>query len=476
MGVFDLFFRSPDIQTAQNISDQADLAFEIRDLIPQIGGGQRYSDEVSEQTESFDIKFEPRHGWDEWCLWAVKQSPVSRIIHSVARNIISYRLESDGNKETLDWFTEEARRVNMRRVFVDLIIDWLSLGRFFLQPVYYAEGPNAGTFKKLVRMDPRTIRVFRNTEDDIRDIGPFLKTIGVEGEVYIPPGKTGTEIIGYVQNWNRQDEGEMVFFAPGELIFIPRFPTHDSPDGVSVIRENYRYIKNKILIEDAQAIMARRQVDPQLIYEIPDKWWGRRAQVIRAIREAITKHFYVFVPSGMKASVVEMTSKGEAVGKAQSHIEDQLFTGIGVADSLFRSSSSNRSVGEIQLAFFERDVNADREIFAEIIEDQLILPYLRAHGKAGRIVFAFEDLTPEDKLKKQQTLVPLVAFMTKSMAKKYFTDLGYPPEDNELDELMKNLKSFSAPKADKNQPAAPKEGKKKREGEDEDDDGGEGEA
>ncbi len=386
--------------------------------------------------------FEPEGGWDKWCSWAAKQGKIARIVRSLAKNAMSFDF-AGGDERALELVRQMVRRTHLKTVLILAFKDWLVYGRCFLEPVWEIRGSNK-ELVKVKRVAPPTIRVFRDSEGDVNDLKDFLRATEYANYAdELKPG-TGDNITGFVQFWDKRHEGKAIFFKPDELIFIPRYPDHDCPDGISLLRENYTIIMNKLGMEKSQAIMAKRHIDPKLKFIIPEKWWSKRKVIINKIKQGLKAGLDLFLPEGMEVDILETKGNPVAVIRAQQHVEDQFIAAMGFADSFTESTSSNRSVGEVQLQFFERDIRPERALFAEVLEDHLIRPYVEA--KLGKSVepphFVFEDLTPEDRIEKARILVPLFPYMTKSQIKKFFEDLGYPVPEEEEEELSAKLKAI----------------------------------
>lgn len=383
--------------------------------------------------------FEPEGGWDRWCSWAAKQGKIARIVRSLAKNAMSFDF-AGGDEKALELVRQMARRTHLKTTLLLAFKDWLVYGRCFLEPVWELKSKE---IVKIKRVAPPTVRVFRDSESDVRELKEFLAN--TEYANYSAHLKTGTgdNVVGFVQFWERRHEGKAIFFTPDELIFIPRYPDHDCLDGISLLRENYTIIMNKLGMEKSQAIMAKRHIDPKLKFIIPEKWWGKRKEIISKIKQGIKAGLDLFLPEGMDVDILETKGNPVAVIRAQQHIEEQFIASMGFADSFTESTSSNRSVGEVQLQFFEREIHPERTLFAEILEDRLIKPYVEAKlGKVEPPRFVFEDLTPEDRIEKARILVPLFPYMTKSQVKKFFEDLGYPVPKEEEEELSQKLEAI----------------------------------
>ncbi len=387
--------------------------------------------------EIYTPDFEPEGGWDQWCAWAAKQGKIARVIRSLAKNAMSFDF-AGGDEKALELVKQMARNVHLKTKLILAFKDWLVYGRCFIEPVW-----TKGREKELIKVKtvaPSTIKVFRDNEQDVRDLKEFLANTDYAAEL---KQGSGDNIIGFVQYWEKRYENKAIFFKPDELIFIPRYPDHDCLDGISLLRENYTIIMNKLGLEKSQAIMGKRHVDPKLKFIIPERWWGKLSDIKAKVNRGIKAGLNIWLPEGANVETVEPKGNPVAVIRAQEHTEDQFIAAMGFADSFTESTSSNRSVGEVQLQFFERDIRPERALFAEILEDRLIAPYVKAKlGKAKIPHFQFEDLTPEDQLEKARIMIPLVQFMTAGQLKKFFEDLGYPIPEDEQQNFSEKLKAI----------------------------------
>jgi len=403
------------------------------DALVRALGGKASADKI------YDPGWAPRGGWDAWCSWAYMQGKVHRFVNSLAKNAMSYELAaSDGDEAALELVRAMERRVHLKTRLVSAYVSWLVHGRALLEPAYevttVAGREASRELLKVKVLDPATIRVFRNGEKDAQDLSGFLKEHPPEGGAPKLEAGGGDEVIGYIQHWNRRSEGKAVLFLPEELIFIPRYPAPGCPDGISLLRANYAVIMNKLGVERYQAIMARRFTDPKLKFTVPKDWWGRLPEVraaIEATKLAAGTDFYL--PEGTDIGIVESQGQGSKVAAYQAHLEDQFTAGMGFSDSFTSSGSSNRSVGEVQLQFWERDVRPERAMWAESLEDELVGPYVRARlGEGAKPPrFEFEDLTPQNEIEWAKALIPYLPFMAPSQLRRVFQDIGYPLGEGE---------------------------------------------
>jgi hypothetical protein len=405
-----------------------DFAFKILLDNRVISSGEQY-------TEPFDTQ----EDWDKWCTWAGRQGKIARSLRSLAKSAMSFKFTGD-NEEALDVVRTMARKTHLNTKLIKAFKDWLKYGRCFIEPNWeITKVGNKVKGKDLIGVkvpNPTTIKVFRDSESDLRELKASWGELEKMRATYISEVKEGRGdgIIGFVQHWYKRHEKKAIFFEPDELIFIPREPDEKFPDGVSILTENYTNLMNKWGIERSQAIMAKRHTDPKHMFRLAKEWWNKlsvvKAKIEASGLKAGTDFYY---PDGITVDIIEPKGSGIAIIKAQEHLENQVNAGIGFADSFTESDSSNRAVGEVQLQFFERDMRPDRATFAQILEDRLIIPYVVAKGfkEEDAPNFNFDDLTPKDEIEFMKALSPYLPYMTDSQLRKVFEDIGYPLAEDE---------------------------------------------
>lgn len=393
-------------------------------------------EDVGSKRSVYDPNFIPREGWDSWSEWAAEQGKVARIINTLAKSTMSFTLKSQ-DEGCQDLCDESVRRTHLHTELLTSTRYWHIYGRVFIEPVW---GPSSKTtLAKIRNLYPPSVTVYRNTVADINNLKAILK--GSDYATYADDLKAGSgdTIVGYIQNAttpNPDDNKTWVFFRPDELIFIPRYPSARHPNGISLPAQNYVLIMNKLGMEKDQAIMVKRHGDPKHKFFIPADSWDDQAErdmLKKGFKKGIRAGLDFFFRSGetnqdkMDVDIVEPKGNPAAVSKAIDHLENQFNAAMCWADSFNESGSSNRSVGYIQLAFFEREITPERRFFAEILEDQLLAPWLQANGYAPDDAwFEFEDLTPEDRLQKAAIIAPLLPYLPPSVAEKFLEDMGYP--------------------------------------------------
>lgn len=429
-------------------------------MTASVGGAVDYHNDGSgdddyddrRKTAVYDPNFVPDGGWDTWNEWAIEQGKIARIIQSRAKNAMSCRLVSDDEaiQEEAD---KMARKIHLATNAIRFFFNYEGRSRGIMEPVWKLDIFGRPTdIVKINLLYPPGVTVFRDTDADVRDLKEYLKLSRDSKLVVYGLGLkvgTGFNIIGFVQNYSLWEKNTIlatgkddrtVFFMPDELIFIPRYESPRNPNGIAVPQQNYVIIMNKLGIECDQATMARRHGDPKHMLTIPDNLWHKKDELMKEFKKALKAghDFYkkgravATDPDPMNVEIVEPKGNPIAVFKAQDHIEDQFIAAMGYADSFTESGSSNRSVGEIQLQFFERDLAPERKLIAEILEDKLINPWLKARGfPEGSVWFEFDDLTPDDRIAKATLVSPLIPYLPASVLIRFLDDLGYPLTDAE---------------------------------------------
>jgi len=392
-------------------------------------------EDVASKRSVYDPHFMPPEGWDAWSEWAAEQGKIARIVNTLAKSIMSFLIKSH-DKDCQDLCDVMTRSTHLHTELLTSARYWLIYGRVFIEPVWATTSKTA--LAKIRNLYPPSVMVYRNSEADIQNLKAALKDTVYEPYAASLKAGNGDTVIGYLQNYvphNAKNES-MVFFRPDELIFIPRYPSARHPNGISLPAQNYILIMNKLGMERDQAIMVKRHGDPKHKFFIPADTWDdpvSRDILKKGFKKGIRAGLDFFFRSGetnqdkMDVDLVEPKGNPAAVSKAIDHLENQFNAAMCWADSFNESGSSNRSVGYIQLAFFEREITPERRFFAEILEDQLLAPWLQANGYAPDDAwFEFEDLTPEDRLQKAAIIAPLLPYLPAGVAEKFLEDMGYP--------------------------------------------------
>ena len=365
-----------------------------------------------------------RYKWAE----EVYVGKVARNIITLAKNRMASRLVG-GDEDTQELCDRMSSKTHLQTTLQRASIHWDKYGHVYIYPVYAEKSRK--TLLKLKLLHPPTLKVYRNSAKEITDLNEKLRQANLP-KVVDKPG-SGDEIVGYIQTIDDQ----VWFFEPREIIFIPRYPDGDQPNGRSLLVQAADIISGKLQIEHDQVVMAGRHGDPKHIFYIPPEWYDEsNVQKLNQFKDDMNRgiragmDFYMSKSDNPQESVdvklLEATGNPQAVIKTQDHAENQFVATFGLADSFTESESSNRSVGEIQLAFFERDLMADRIMFAEILEDEIIDPWLIANDKQPRTAwFEFADLTPDDRLKKLQILAPIFPYLEQSIVNQVLEQAGY---------------------------------------------------
>lgn len=390
-------------------------------------------DDVASRRSVYDPNFRPTEGWDSWSEWAAEQGKIARIINTLAKSTMSFRITSQ-DPDCQAICDETVRRTHLNTALLTSARYWHIYGRTFIEPVF-----SGSKLVKIRNLYPPSVTPYRNTAADIDALRAALKDTDNAAYAEGLEAGNGDTIVGYIQRTtpdpDNPDNGG-IFFRPNELIFIPRYPSPRHPNGISLPAQNYVLIMNKLGMEKDQAIMVKRHGDPKHKFFIPADVWddpGARDTLKKGFKKGIRAGLDFFFRSGetdadrMDVDLVEPRGNPVAVFKALDHLEDQFNAAMCWADSFNESNSSNRSVGYIQLAFFEREIAPERRFFGEILEDQLLAPWLQANGfPPDAAWFEWEDLTPEDRLQKAQIIAPLLPYLPASVTEKFLEDMGYP--------------------------------------------------
>lgn len=416
----------------------------------------------SKTSLSVDQEEEPEGGWDAWCSRVSKKGKIARILRTISKNVMSFEWRG-GDERARKKLENLTRSSHMKFKLMQAYRDWQVYGRFFMEIVWEWDGRRL-ILRKIKVIPPATIKVYRDTREDIAALKMDVRDKTGYKNFFkkLVPG-AGDTIIAYVQSTgqfvnNKQEtltdsarrnvgtdqrpDTDYIFFKPDELIFLPRYADHDLPDGISLLRENYDTIMNKLGYERSQSIMVKRHIDPKLIFTIPRDQWGDRRRIQQEIKYGIRAGMDIFIPEGMLINILQSSGMGGGVSEAIQHTEDEFNASLGWADSFSQSDSSNRSVGAIQLEFFNRDIASEREIFTDLVMNRIVKPYVRNNlGNVDIPELEWTDLTPEDRKQNTTLAVPYINMLTISQLLKLMDDIGYPVAQEDLDEFKENVET-----------------------------------
>lgn len=374
--------------------------------------------------------FQPTGGWDKWCAWASRDGVTARILRSISKNVMAFGFKCNNDK-ALKIMKKKARQIHLRNRLNSSHHDWNTYGRTFIEPVWVEEGDKKTDLLKIKVVNPSSITIYWDSPGDIESLRNLFKNTDyinvVENEIAKHP-ETGDNVVGFAQHVNVADV-KPIFLSPEQLIFIPRYPDHENKQGFSLLRENYYIINAKKIMEEAQVAMAKAFTMPRMKHTIPMELWGRREEIMKAVRSGWEGGLDIFVPAGVDSKIQEFTGGGAAQYQALRHTQGQYIAAMGFADAFTESDSSNRSVGEIQLQFFERDIEPERAFFEEILTDRIIRPFMEIHGfteEDDMPDFDWEDLTPEDRLSWAQVMSGVVDLMDYGQLKAFFEYINLP--------------------------------------------------
>jgi len=398
----------------------------------------------STQDDVYDLGFEPPGGWIEWCSWALTKDVIARIVRTQAKNMMSFQF-THSDKVIAKKMNVMADRVHLGTDSIESAIHWMGYGFSFFEPVWRLSAIRIVCLERFKPIDAWTMKVFFDTPGEIAVLKAWLKRQGLAEQAYattLQPG-TGSKVIGFVQNWTRIYGTTQVFFQPGDIIYIPRYPGRFAREGMSLLRENYEPIMDKLGVRRSQARMAKRFCEPKPVYTVPKSWWDN--PTLETVKSDLKKLWdsgkSLFKPEGWEAEILELKGNPVGVIRAQEHIDDEFNTGMGHFDSVAQSDSANRSTSDTQFSFFERELQPDRKIFAEafrpFIEKWVQIELPEAGDELPEMVF--EDLTPDDNIARATIVQPLVqkGLVHKSALVKFYEDMKYPaPSDEEAEEII----------------------------------------
>lgn len=412
----------------------------------------------STSTGLLEDEEQPEGGWDLWCSKISRKGKVARVLRTISKNVMSFEWNG-GEEKTRKAMRRLSKKIQLKLRLMAMYRDWQVYGRTFAEPIV-EDKDNKFFIHDLRIIPPFTIRVFRDSKEDLdalkvelgakQKYAKYLATLEVGA---------GDKVVGYIQKigpngsmpvgYHTHDTGdhvdrykEAIFFLPSELIFIPRYPDHDMPDGISLLRENYDTIMDKLGYARSQSIMVKRHIDPKLIFTIPREHWGSRSRIQQEIKYGIKAGLDIFVPEGMSINVLQSSGMGSGVSEAIKFTENEFNAAMGFADSFTSSESSNRSVGEIQLQFFERDINAEREIFSDILDKTIIHPYIYKNFNTRDYPdLKWADIQPKDRKVCVQLATPFINMMTINQLLIMMEDIGYPVSQKDVKEFKKNVET-----------------------------------
>lgn len=378
--------------------------------------------------------FEPPEGWDGWCIIERKRGKTARILRSLSKTLMSFDWKG-GDEEFRRIYKRKMGKLHYQNRLQQACRDWYAMGRCFIEPGWVKdEAGNIIDLAKIKVIPPSSVRIFWNDKEGIESL---QLTIGkndkypaeVRSWINSLKPRAGDEPAAFVQMWENSESGDAIVFKPDELIFIPRYPDHDAREGVSLLRENYEIINNKRIVEAAMVTRAKRFIDPMLTFTIAKTLWNERDRIKGEIKAGRSIGMDVYVPEGVKIEVLDAASGNAASIPVLNFIEDQYNASMGWADSFTESGSSNRSVGEVQLQFWERDIEPEREQFAEILHDRIHVPLAKALGLTNEDdcpEMDFADLTPDNKLAWAQLMSGLILYMDAGQIRQFFEYIGLP--------------------------------------------------
>lgn len=438
------------VQRDRGVFLHPDTPVHVADLASYYRTGV-YPINPSARDDVYDYGFEPPNGWVEWCSWALSKDVIARIVRTQAQNMMSFQF-THSNKDIAQKMNNLADRVGLGTDAIEGAIHWKGYGFAFFEPIWKLSGITIVGLERFKPIDAWTMKVFFDTPSEVTILKAWLKKQGLAEQAYaadLQPG-TGSKVIGFVQNWTRIYGTTQVFFQPDEIIYIPRHPGRFAREGMSQLRENYEPIMDKLGIRRSQTRMAKRYCEPKPQYTVPKSWWDNKdLEKIKAdLKKLWESGKSLFLPEEWKAEILELKGNPVGVIRAQEHIDDEFNLGMGSFDSVAQSDTANRSTSDTQFAFFERELQPDRKIFAlalrPFIEKWVRIELPEAGKELPQMVF--EDLTPDDNTARANIIQPLIqkGLVHKAALVKFYEDMKYPaPSDEEAEDIIATARSQS---------------------------------
>lgn len=260
----------------------------------------------------------------------------------------------------------------------------------------------------LLILNPMSIRICRNNVEDVNYLrSKFGNCSNTEWADYVNSyycdAGNGAYIIAYVQYPFNENGMESILFYPHELIFIPRYASHAYPDGVSQLREAYKEIIQRDVLEEAALACAKRWGDPIMKITLPKEAWQKkdyRDSVLAQLKYSRTVGMDMVVPVDVQVDTVESSGGMDLIGGPIEYWQNKVNKIMQWADSFTESDASNRSLGDVQLSFMEIDAEPERRLFASVFYKCIFLPLCIANGYKESDVptISFTPINPKDTL------------------------------------------------------------------------------
>ena len=288
----------------------------------------------------------------------------------------------------------------------------------------------------LLILNPNSIRVCRNNLEDVQYLrskfgnGKNEEWSDYVNSAYCDAGN-GAYIIAFVQYPFNEQGMESVLFYPHELIFIPRYPSHSYPNGVSQLREAYKEIVLREILEESMVATAKRWGDPIMKFTVQQNIWQKRDLVknlLQQVKYSRSMGMDIVVPEGIETETIESSGGVDLIGGPLEYVQNKLNKIMQWADSFTESDSSNRSLGDVQLAFMEIDAEPERKLFASVFYKCILLPLVVANGykESDCPVMSFDPINPKDTLDWGNFYAGLVDMMDAGQLNSFFEFIDLP--------------------------------------------------
>lgn len=288
----------------------------------------------------------------------------------------------------------------------------------------------------LLILNPASIRVCRNNMEDVQYLrSKFGNGKNSEWASYVNSNfcdaGNGAYIIAFVQYPFNEEGQESILFYPHELIFIPRYASHAYPNGVSQLREAYKEIVLREVLEEQMVSNAKRWGDPILKFSVNHNIWQRRdivQKMLTQIKQSRSLGMDFVTPEGVETSVVESSGGVDLIGGPLDYINNKLNKIMQWADSFTESDSSNRSLGETQLSFMEIDAEPERKLFSSVFYKCIFLPLCVANGytETECPTMSFDPINPKDKIEWGSFYSGLIDQMDSGQLNTFFDFIDLP--------------------------------------------------
>jgi len=288
----------------------------------------------------------------------------------------------------------------------------------------------------LLILNPMSIRICRNNLEDTQYLrSKFGNGRNDEWSAYVNStycdSGNGAYIIAYVQYPFNEQGMDSILFYPHELIFIPRYASHSYPDGVSQLREAYKEIIQRDILEESMIATAKRWGDPIMKISLDRDIWQKRDlrdNILEQIRHSRSVGMDMILPEGVDVGTIESSGGVDLINGPLEYIQNKVNKIMQWADSFTESDSSNRSLGDVQLAFMEIDSEPERNLFANVYYKCIFLPLVIANGynESDCPFISFDPINPKDVLEWGNFYSGLIEYMDSGQMNQFFEFVEMP--------------------------------------------------